>query len=206
MKYFSTLKEKFHSSIKEAMFQVLSIIWILSKYQGNTKPFHFKYFLQSFSRLLEQRQGLLCNHCKGDLFTCEENPNTVVVHIIIPCNVKKAIKKAYTCDTGIPLLPIIRHMASNRETCGTVFFLFICNFITPCNWHVIQDPGNDRKQVLLMLELKTGQFFHIIFVNDRGCMHKKIMHLKKKIIQIFPEGGNMINDFFCRYSKTLFSD
>ena len=54
------------------------------------------------------------------------------------------------------------------------------------------------KQVLLMLELMTGHFFHIIFVNDKGCMHKKIIHLKEKIIQIFPEGGQIIIiiDFF----------
>ena len=29
------------------------------------------------------------------------------------------------------------------------------------------------------------------FVNDRGCMHKKIMHLKEMIIQIFLEGGKI---------------
>ena len=63
------------------------------------------------------------------------------------------------------------------------------------------------KQVLLMLELMTGHFFHIIFVNDKGCMHKKNYTFEGKDYSNFPRGwADMIIDFFCSYSKTLFSD
>ena len=100
-------------------------------------------------------------------------------------------------------------MASNREACGTVFFLFICNFITPCNWHVIQDPGNDIKQVLLMLELMTGHFFHIKFFRKwQGMNAQQNYAFEGKDYSNFPRGwaGMIIIDFFCRYNKTLFSD
>ena len=53
------------------------------------------------------------------------------------------------------------------------------------------------KQVLLMLELMTGQFFNIIFVNDKGCMHKKNYTFEGKDYSNFPRGwADMIIDFF----------
>ena len=52
------------------------------------------------------------------------------------------------------------------------------------------------KQVLLMLELMAGHFFHIIFVNDKGCMHKKNYTFEGKDYSNFPRGwADMIIDF-----------
>lgn len=61
--------------------------------------------------------------------------------------------KSYTCYTGIACLSIFRHMATNRKSSGAIFAWFICNFITPCHRHIINNPvkyNNARIKITLI--------------------------------------------------------